>query len=286
MSRSGATVQKFTFNREFDAGKSKVANAQDGAVDGDAPGAPPAGKAAKGPAKDAPPPPPPEPEKLFTQADLDAAREEGVVEGHTTALEEAETSRAHYVADALNLLSKGLEDLQNKQDQANEELAKISMRLTYAVLRKILPRCADDFATEEIDGMIKSVLGRIMDKPQVVVRVHQMIVDNVREKITPVFENTALKDKFTVCADYELQPGDCRIEWTNGGIERNTGRIWREIDKAVALSIGLSHPDEMDRMAREEEAAERKKAEAEAAEKGAAEGKQPDAAADAETKEK
>src|SRR3954469_24644145 len=39
----------------------------------------------------------PETKVEFTKAQLDAAREEGYIQGHSTALEEAGTSREHYV---------------------------------------------------------------------------------------------------------------------------------------------------------------------------------------------
>lgn len=43
---------------------------------------------------------PPQEEMIYTQSELDAAREEGHIAGHTAALEEAETAREHYIADA------------------------------------------------------------------------------------------------------------------------------------------------------------------------------------------
>src|SRR4051812_4227179 len=59
----------------------------------------------------------------FTQAQIDAAREEGYIAGHTAALEEAGTSREHYVADAVNLIAEGLAKLDEQQKAANTELS-------------------------------------------------------------------------------------------------------------------------------------------------------------------
>src|SRR5688572_6869868 len=61
----------------------------------------------------------------FTQAQVDAAREEGYIAGHGAALEEAGTAREHYVADAINLIAQGLGKLDEQQHAANEALADL-----------------------------------------------------------------------------------------------------------------------------------------------------------------
>ncbi len=35
-------------------------------------------------------------------------------------------------------------------------------------------------------------------------------------------------------ADESLKPEDCRVEWADGGVERDVGRLWREVEQAVA----------------------------------------------------
>ena len=83
---------------------------------------------------------PPEPEiKLeFTQAQLDAAREDGYIAGHNAALEEAGTAREHYVADAINLIAQNLEKLDEQQKAANTVLADLAMRMVYGIAQRLL----------------------------------------------------------------------------------------------------------------------------------------------------
>src|ERR1700750_3438518 len=103
MARSGP-IKKFLFERSFDdpaklympgeRRKSEIAAAE--AAEAAARTAAMAldGKAA-GPVAENAEPPKPEIKAEFTQAQLDAAREEGYIQGHSAALEEAGTAREH-----------------------------------------------------------------------------------------------------------------------------------------------------------------------------------------------
>ena len=83
------------------------------------------------------PPPAPIARLEFTQAQLDAAKEEGYIQGHGAALEEAATAREHYAADALNLIAQGLAGLNAQQAEANKELAHLAMRMVYGITQRL-----------------------------------------------------------------------------------------------------------------------------------------------------
>jgi len=183
-------------------------------------------------------PMPAEPEATYTQAQLDAAREEGYVAGHTAALEEAETARGHYVADAINLIAQGLSKLDDQQREANRELGETAIRLLFAVARKTIPETAHQFARENVTDFVRKVLPLVLGEPKLVIRTHAMIVEDVQAALAEVFTRAGFQGGYTVVADYELQPGDCRVEWSGGGAERNEARIWAEIERAMAEGLG------------------------------------------------
>jgi len=179
---------------------------------------------------------PPEPviKPEFTQAQLDAAREEGYIAGHQAALEEAGTSREHYVADAINLIAQGLEKLEGQQRAANTELADLAMRMVYGITQKLLPRFAHAHAVDSIEHFVREALPIAVGEPRVLVRAHAMIAEELQERLKDVFIKASFQGSYAVVTDYELQPGDCRLEWDGGGADRNEARIWRDIREVVA----------------------------------------------------
>ncbi len=178
------------------------------------------------------------PVPMFTQAQLDAAREEGFVAGHTSALEEAETARSHYVADAMNLIAQGLTKLDEQQAETNREIGETAIRLLFAVARKTIPETAHQFAQENITDFVRKILPLVIGEAKLIIRTHDMIVEDIKTKLPEVFTRAGFLGGYTVVADYELQPGDCRLEWSGGGAERSEARIWTEIEKAMAEGVG------------------------------------------------
>src|SRR5438128_1176220 len=75
-------------------------------------------------------------------------------------------------------------------------------------------------------------------EPRLVIRAHSMIVEDLEARLQDVMARSGFRGTFSVVADYELQPGDCRIEWDGGGADRDEVRIWREISAAMAATFG------------------------------------------------
>ncbi|MEQ9445537.1 MAG: FliH/SctL family protein [Rhodospirillaceae bacterium] len=197
-------------------------------------------------AKETEPEAPPPPPKIYTEADLEAAKEDGYVEGHTAALEEAETAREHYAADALNLISAGLGALTAHQDKANAEIGQTAMRMVYAIIEKVVPVHAQASAIESVEALVREVLPLVYEEPKLTVRTHNMIAEDVQNQLNTICEKSNFNGEISVVPDYELQPGDCRVEWHGGGADRNEDRLWKEIRTIVEENVGAVDVQAMD----------------------------------------
>ncbi|MBX7200548.1 MAG: hypothetical protein K1X51_14365 [Rhodospirillaceae bacterium] len=252
MATRNGPVRKFTFERSFDDAsklylpherrKSEIA-AEEAALAAAA-AADAARAAAKAKVKE--PPPPPAVKLEFTKAQLEAAREEGYIAGHGAALEEAGTSREHYVADAINLIAQGLDKLDEQQKTANGQIEQIAMRMVYGIVRRMLPTFAEQYAVDNIENFVRAVLPVTLGEPKILVRAHPMIAEDLETRLKDVFARASFQGTYTVVTDYELQPGDCRLEWAGGGADRDEARIWRSVREAVAASYGDVDVDALD----------------------------------------
>ena len=193
-------------------------------------------------------PPEPSAEEVL-KGKLEAAREEGYVQGHTAALEEAETAREHYIAEAMTLIGQGVDNLGVQQTQAYDQLANDAMRLVYAIVKRLLPPVAQNHAAETIGEFVKQVLPLAISEPKLVVRAHSMITADLESRLQDIGDRAGFRGTFAVVPDYELQPGDCRIEWDGGGAERNEARIWREMRAQIAATLGDIDTEALDHAA-------------------------------------
>ena len=191
----------------------------------------------------------PEVKPEFTQAQIDAAREEGYISGHGAALEEAGTAREHYVADAINLIAQNLDKLEEQQRTANTELADLAMRMVYGVTQKLLPAFAQAHAVDSIEHFVRAALPIAVGEPRLLVRAHPMIAADLEQRLKDVFIRASFQGSYSVITDYELQPGDCRLEWDGGGADRNEARIWRDIREVVASNFNAVDVADLDQAA-------------------------------------
>jgi len=249
-------AKKFLFERSFDdpaklylPGERKKAEIEAEAV---AETAVSTAQPAAAPAQDETPPEP-EVKIEFTQAQLDAAREEGYIAGHGAALEEAGTAREHYVADAINLIAQGLDKLEGQQRATNTELADLAMRMVYGITQKLLPPFAHAHAVDSIEHFVREALPIAVGEPKILVRAHPMITEELGARLKDVFIRASFQGSYAVVNDYELQPGDCRLEWDGGGADRSEARIWSDIREIVAGNFGAVDANELDRAAEQQQ---------------------------------
>ena len=70
-----------------------------------------------------------------------------------------------------------------------------------------------------------------------VVRVNDALQATAREKLDEIARGRGLDSRLVVLAKPDIAPGDCRIEWADGGIHRDSAATAAAIDEAVARYI-------------------------------------------------
>lgn len=227
-----AELRKYAFDLDFTAGaqgREPDASALDDAAMAEEQLAVP---------EDAPPEPPP----MFSEEELGMARDMAFEDGRRHGyVEGAEAAGIHAVS-ALDALAKGLDYLAAQQAEANAQIQKDAVRLAMAVLRRVLPATAAKYAFDEVTHMVEEVVSHVLDEPRIIIRVVESLVDPVRERMTEVALSHGFEGRVVVQADPRVDLGDVRVEWTDGGAERDMGRLMAEIEEIVER--GLAAPIE------------------------------------------
>jgi flagellar assembly protein FliH len=214
-------VQKFLFDLSFD-GPPPVPG-EIGLPDDEAIGA------AEKP--DAAPPP------SYSDEDLAAARAEGYVAGRAEALAEAEAQRESHTARALSAMAEGMRTLLAAGEQHHAAIQRDAVALMQAVVRKVAPSLARRAALDEVASFTLDCLRDVFDEPRVVLRVPDALFDAVQRNVAPLAASTGFAGKLVILADDTLAPCDCRVEWADGGAERDFARMWQDIDAAIVRTL-------------------------------------------------
>ncbi|WP_407050095.1 flagellar assembly protein FliH [Methyloraptor flagellatus] len=218
----------------------------------------------------APPPPPmpePDPEPVAPprpmidledhQAELAAAIEKARAEGHEEGYMEgrmaAEARAAERLADEAARLSAAVRSLVASQDAERLAVERQAVELAVAVARKLAGRLIDAEPLAEIRALVAESLGPLRKAPHLVLRLAAAHADGIRGEVDRIARETGFEGRVVILGEEDLGPGDCRIEWADGGIVRDRAALDAEVEAAVAryfegraASLATIHDDPVD----------------------------------------
>jgi flagellar assembly protein FliH len=129
--------------------------------------------------------------------------------------------------------------------EATKTLAAIEARLeceavevAVAVARKLAPTLIEREPFAEIAALASSCFRELVAAPHLVVRINDSLYAAAREKLDDIGRACGFQGKLVVLGEPSIGVGDCRIEWADGGVNRDADTAARAIGEAVARYIG------------------------------------------------
>jgi flagellar assembly protein FliH len=184
-----------------------------------------------------PPPAAPPPEPTFSKAELEAARAADIAEGRETAMAEAARSAEERTAAALSAIAAGVGQLISTQQRTTEEIQRRGVETLRMIVQKTVPALAKKAPLVEVEALLADCLREAFDEPRVVLRVADAIFESVQARLQAITAATGFAGKLVLLADETLGPGDARVEWSEGGAERDTRRLLHDFDGALSRAL-------------------------------------------------
>lgn len=180
---------------------------------------------------------PPPKKKSFTAAEheeaMQQAREAGVAAGRAAAAKEIEARSAATLDAMRKAIAPALADL----PAILEQHMRAAVGAAVEVVRRLYPTLAERNDLAEIEALARECLSHLAGEPRLVVRVADAELDTLKPRLDAVATQAGFAGRVILFADPQLQPGQVRIEWADGGAERDPARIWSEIDGVLAQFI-------------------------------------------------
>jgi flagellar assembly protein FliH len=167
-------------------------------------------------------------------AEAEAAARRG---GYAEAQRDAEVESGRRLADALERIAGGL-------TVANSALAAIETRLeceavevAVAVARKLAPALIAREPFAEISALASECFHQLIAAPHIAVRVNDALYAAAKEKLEDIVRAKSFEGRLVVLAEPDIAVGDCRIEWADGGINRDSAAAEAAIGAAVVAYV-------------------------------------------------
>lgn len=173
------------------------------------------------------------PKPTYSEEQLEAAKKEAYESGLAAGKKAQLAAQEQQIAALLAKVEKQAGALiQESTDVWARQITQLH-EVAFVIARKILPSYVAHHGMDEIEALIDRVLSDMSREPRLVIRIAEASFDDASAKINALAANQAFAGKLVLLSDPDLGVSDCRVEWADGGIERDTKAIWEEIDRIM-----------------------------------------------------
>ena len=176
---------------------------------------------------------PVEQEPSYSKEELDAAvkmaEEKAYEQGRTEAIGEEDKKRDLLLED----ISRQLTDIFAGLDKKATEVENSALQFAIELVRKILPTLEKERAEVEVKNFMAQNFANFAGQETLSFAFNPATVTLVADSIGKLAEQNDFEGKIAVHKDDTLGPSDCRIEWKNGGVERNVSETLNKVKELL-----------------------------------------------------
>jgi flagellar assembly protein FliH len=155
------------------------------------------------------------------------------VAAHARGFAEAQATAEHKAVATLERIAGLLLGLDRSLAAVEARLETEAVEVAMAVTRKLVPALIAREPLAEISELASNCFRHLVASPHVAVRVNESLHASARERLEEIIRRLGLESRLVILGEPEIAPGDCRIEWADGGICRDSAELSAAIDRAV-----------------------------------------------------
>jgi flagellar assembly protein FliH len=165
---------------------------------------------------------------------IKAAEAAAYKRGFEQAAAESKASMAQRSATAVERVGALVEGLNRSLAGISAKLETDAIQIAVAVARKLAPELIAREPMAEISALATSCFRLLVGAPHVVVHINDALRETAAQQLEELVRRSGLQSRLIILAEPNVAPGDCKIEWADGGINRDSTATCAAIDDAVA----------------------------------------------------
>jgi flagellar assembly protein FliH len=166
-----------------------------------------------------------------------AAEARGYRDGFDAAQREAKAESDRRSALALEEIGIGIQSIARRFSGIEIRMETEAVDVAVAVARKL---CGELVAAEpltEIIALVRDCFSHLVSTPHLVVRINDSLYEAARERIERLATQSGFEGRLVILAEPEIETGDCKIEWADGGVVLERAAIEAKISELVGRYI-------------------------------------------------
>jgi flagellar assembly protein FliH len=153
--------------------------------------------------------------------------------GFDAAQREAKAESDRRAALALEEIGVAITSISTKFSAIETRMETEAVDVAVSVARKL---CNELIATEpltEVMALVHDCFKHLVATPHIVVRINDQLYEEARARIEKMAKQSGFPGKLVILAEPEIETGDCKIEWADGGVLLERAAIETKINELV-----------------------------------------------------
>jgi flagellar assembly protein FliH len=153
--------------------------------------------------------------------------------GYDTAQREAKAESDRRVAVALEGIGVSIQGIARSFAGVQTRMETEAVDVAVAVARKLCNELIAGEPLGAITGLVRDCFSHLVATPHLVVRINEGLYEVARERIERLAKQSGFEGRLVILAEPEIDTGDCKIEWADGGVVLERAAIEAKINELV-----------------------------------------------------
>ena len=158
-------------------------------------------------------------------------------EGYDAGQREAKAESDRRSALALEEIRLGIQGIAARFSGIETRMETEAVDIAVAVARKLCGALIAGEPLGEITGLVRDCFSHLVSTPHLVVRINASLYESARERIERLAKQSGFEGRLVILAEPEIETGDCKIEWADGGVVLERTAIEAKINELVGRYI-------------------------------------------------
>jgi flagellar assembly protein FliH len=154
-------------------------------------------------------------------------------DGFDAAMREAKAESDRRAALALEEIGIALRGIATRFSGIETRMETEAVDVAVAVARKLCSELVAGQPLTEVMALVSDCFSQLVSTPHLVVRINDALYDDARERIERMAKQSGFEGRLVILAEPEIDSGDCRIEWADGGVVLERAAIEAKINELV-----------------------------------------------------
>jgi flagellar assembly protein FliH len=154
-------------------------------------------------------------------------------DGFDAAQREAKAESDRRAALALEEIGIALKTIATRFAGIETRMETEAVDVAVAVARKLCDALIAAEPLGEITGLVSDCFSHLVSTPHLVVRINASLYESARERIERLAKQSGFAGHLVILAEPEIETGDCRIEWADGGVVLERAAVEAKINELV-----------------------------------------------------